>query len=66
MKLTFKAGYFVFIKINMKTPEKKSSEFPSGPRSYFTNFPKFDINKINTSMCKRRSNLGKRNFSHKF
>ena len=44
--------YFVFIKINMKTPEKKSSEFPSGPRSYFTNFPKFDINKINTSMCK--------------
>ena len=48
MKLTFKAGYFVFIKINMKTPEKKSSEFPSGPRSYFTNFPKFDINMIDT------------------
>ena len=27
MKPTFKAGYFVFIKINMKTPEKNQVSF---------------------------------------
>ena len=61
MKLTFKAGYFVFIK-NKCENSRKNQVSPSGPRSYFSNSPKFDINKINRSMCKRRSNLGKRKF----
>lgn len=59
MRLISRAGYFVFIKINMKTPKKKS-EYPSGPRSYFSNSPKVSINKVNKNACKGTSKSWKK------
>ena len=66
MKLPFKDGYFVFIKINMKTPEKNQVSFLLVPDHIFPIPLNLILIKLTGVCAKEGPILGKGNFSHKF
>lgn len=68
MRLISRAGYFVFIKINMKTPKKKKVSILLVPGHIFPIPLKLALIRLTRMLAKECPNLGKSNvvFPSKF